>query len=39
MLWVAVEPESVVEFTVWVVAKPETLVQFMVKSWRSLRLS
>jgi len=33
MVWVVVEPETVVEFMVWVVTKPETVVKFMVKSW------
>ena len=33
MVWVVVEPETVVEFMVWVVTKPETVVKFMVKLW------
>ena len=33
MVWVIVEPETVVEFMVWVVTEPETVVKFMVKSW------
>ena len=33
MVWVVVEPETVVEFMVWVVTEPETVVNFMVKSW------
>ena len=33
MLWVVVEPETVVEFMVWVVTEPETVVKFMVRSW------
>ena len=39
MVWVVVEPETVVELMVWVVAEPETVVNFMVKSWWSLKLS
>ena len=33
MVWVVVEPETVVEFMVWVVTKPETVVKNMAKSW------
>jgi len=33
MVWVVVEPETVVEFMVWVVAEPETVVKCMVKLW------
>ena len=33
IVWVVVEPETVVEFMVWVVAKPETVVACMAKSW------
>ena len=39
MVWVVVDPETVVEFMVWVVTKPENVVKFMVKLWWSLRLS
>ena len=39
MVWVVVEPETVVEFMVWVVAEPETVVKFMVKLSYSLKLS
>ena len=39
MVWVVVEPETVVEFMVWVVAEPETVVKCMVKLWWSLKLS
>ena len=39
MVWVVVEPETVVEFMVWVVAKPEAVVKLMAKSSWSLRLS